>query len=225
MKLKLKRPETRTGFLIAGGVALAAGAVYFRREIYTGVANFTWFAAKGTADAAIGIASMGVLTLDSIASAADNVPTFTGAAYNLLPQGPAEPLPEKSITELLPAVQPKFIALQKELNDLLGPVGYEAVITETYRTSLRQLYLWGIGRFYQAPGRSGPVTGKKTASGKHPRRKAVDFRYEKIGSSTSKESVWLPVLKTNAKRLEAKYGMRWGGFWTSPYDPPHWEIA
>jgi hypothetical protein len=221
-----RKVEEGLGVAVLGGLAFV-----FRRPIVDALANLRdnlFGAAQGTVEEAQRMAAQTVkITLDMVAAAALSIPTYAGAAYFALPDGPQEPGEDRSITSLMPAFQSPAMSLQAELNAILGPMGYEARVGETRRSAQRQLYLWGIGRLYKAPGRSSIVTKIKTPStDKHFQGLALDFVYRKIGGGEALEKDYLPVLQANASRLESKYGMRWGGNFSGSFkDWPHWEAV
>jgi hypothetical protein len=143
--------------------------------------------------------------------------------YGSLPEGPPEIPGNRSLDALKPEYKPRVIGLRNDLNTLLAPVGVRAIVSETERTSLRQIFLWGIGRFYQAPGRTGIVTKVRDSNAKHKDGLAVDFAYMKAGIYAA-EKLWLPILLEHSKSLETKHQIKWGGNFKGTFkDWPHWE--
>ena len=145
--------------------------------------------------------------------------------YASLPASPiAEPPVVKSLAELLPVFRSKVPLLEADIDAALLVIDWRADLSETFRDPFRQLWLFGIGRHFQAPGRTGVVTNIREATGNHVQRCAVDFFYRpNVGKAPSQlpEAVVL-ALKDIAPRLEAKYSVVWGGTWRKP-DYPHWE--
>lgn len=207
--------SVRPIFLLLGAIAVGL-AIVFRKDLFT--------AAKGiSVSAAAGLNSATVALLQQ----AEKLPVRPTVLYNLLPPGPPEvgPLaPNKSLDDLDPAFKAKIPALEAELKAILKPHGITFARGETLRTWARQTYLYGIGRLYQAPGRSGTVTDAVTASGNHPKGKAIDFNYYKNGTYLTNAEQVRVILKPHAARLKATYGVSWGGTWRKP-DVPHFEDA
>ena len=166
--------------------------------------------------------------LTAVQAASKNMPI---PPYGSLPPGPPEIGPiaaEKSIEALDIGFKPRAVKLLAELNMELAKSGYVAKIVETYRSPARQAYLWGIGRLYQAPGRTGIVTKIRDVSGKHPQRKAFDVAYYRadgiyVGSDEVEKKV-APAIAKFVGRLESAYNVSWGGSWKGNFrDYPHYE--
>lgn len=145
--------------------------------------------------------------------------------YDSLPQSPiAEPPAIQDPGELAPDFLPRAAMAKRDIDAALSAIGWTSVYLETYRDPVRQLWLWGIGRFYQAPGRTGIVTKVKVAGGKHPKRKAFDLGFKPIGGRITyptPETV-LSILRGLAPSLRSRYSIQWGGEWSTP-DFPHYE--
>ena len=169
-------------------------------------------------------------TLQALLSKVAQLPKLPTSAYALLPPGPPEigPLRKNtSLDGLVPELRGNAELLRADINAILKPLGMSAKLGETVRTWARQTYLYGIGRAYQATGRSGIVTNVLLATGMHPKGRAVDFDYfvgpVYAGSTAALSEKVRAALAPHAARLQAKYGVAWGGTWAKP-DAPHWEM-
>lgn len=164
--------------------------------------------------------------LEAVRALPLNAKKHEGKEYESLPDGPAELgdlLPQTGISALRPEIHGPVLFLVGDVNTALGRIGYQARIVETRRTAARQLYLWGIGRLYKAPGRTGAVTRAKfLAQTAHAEGLAFDLWYVRADGSLGEEKSWLPILQAQAPRLLDVYGMVWGGTFSRP-DYPHFE--
>ena len=149
-----------------------------------------------------------------------------GIAYHLLPPAPFPEVgpfgTDRSFESLSAAFRPKAEALLGELQAIFSPHGIGVRVAETRRGRARQVYLYGIGRLYRAPGRTGAVTN--TLKSNHLGGNATDYFFSR-GSTAVKPDEIDGVLRPHAARLEQKYGVRWGGNFKSVRDLPHWEDA
>ena len=153
-----------------------------------------------------------------------------GIQYSMLPQAPfpeAGPFgTDRSLDSLSGAFRPKAEALLGELQTIFSPV--RVAVAETRRGRARQVFLYGIGRLYQAPGRVGVVT--KTLDSNHKDGDAVDYFYLRGKTALGAEEID-KILWPHAARLEKKYGVKWGGNFPGCFkkggfcDVPHWENA
>jgi hypothetical protein len=150
------------------------------------------------------------------------IPLSEIPAYEDLPDAPPEPPVVTAFTALMPAYQPDFATLEAELTMALSAVGFGLQRLETARTETRQEWLWGIGRLYKAPGRTGIVTDIRGATGAHPEGRAVDYGYPSLRGDASKadrDAALLAVAQANPQ-------FRWGGTFHltgGSSDPAHWE--
>lgn len=178
---------------------------------------------KTVASAAPEIEAAGVSIWDILKAAPLGM---TPPRYSDLPPSPVpEPPAIMSLDALDASFRSRVEKARPEIDAALAPLGFDTVVRDTYRDPKRQLWLWGIGRFYQAPGRTGIVTKVKDATGYHPRKKAVDFGYrdKKTGKVPQQiPSTVVAALKRVAPAIEQKYLIQWGGEWKTP-DNPHWE--
>lgn len=155
-----------------------------------------------------------------------------GIQYSLLPPAPfpeAGPFgTDRSFDSLSGAFRPKAEALLGELQVIFSPLGIRVAVAETRRGRARQVFLYGIGRLYQAPGRVGVVT--KTLDSNHKDGDAVDYFYLRGKTALGAEEID-KILRPHAARLEKKYGVKWGGNFPGCFkkggfcDVPHWENA
>lgn len=150
-------------------------------------------------------------------------------AYHLLPPGPPEIGPlasNNNIDDLVPEFRAKIPQLEVLLGQILTPHGITYKRGETLRTWARQTYLYGIGRAYQASGRVSTVTNAITATGNHPKGRAIDYLFFQSGKYLGGKEDSERVRKLIAPHV-AKFtaiGVEWGGTWTKP-DVPHFEVA
>lgn len=216
-----KRRQVRPIFLYLGAATLALAA-WRRRDLRKG--------ASIVSDAFVKAGENVVETLIAkVGAAASNIPRLTGAAYAALPMGPPEIGPlaaENRYEALASSFQETARALTEAIDKELELLGVRAKVAETKRTAIRQLFLWGIGRLYQALGRTGPVTAaKEPAQGAHPKGLGIDYIY--VYRETGKkapESLWLTAVQRAAPGIQQRLGVRWGGTFKRP-DTPHWEAA
>jgi hypothetical protein len=145
--------------------------------------------------------------------------TGQSMAYADLPQPTTpEPPADTDLGDLNSVSQPLFNQLQEDLANSLSAIGYNLTVLETLRSDERQTWLWGIGRLYQAAGRTGIVTNATTATGRHATGDAVDFAYTPI-SVASPDQLHAVLGEVAADHPE----MIWGGNWVGLVDPAHWE--
>lgn len=211
--------------LIGGGIAAVGflglvGLVLFtqRKRIVTRISE--------------GVRAVAGKILDVVAAAPIGMPI---PPYATLPPGPPEIGPlasDASFDSLTPTFRPRAEGLSREIEAIVAPHGVKVVVAETRRSALRQLFLWGIGRFYQASGRKGIVTKVRsvTTGAKHPKGEALDFAFFKEGKLLLGDQV-TPLLRPHAARLESKYQVKWGGNFPGCFqkggfcDVPHFEAA
>jgi hypothetical protein len=170
--------------------------------------------------------------IDELATAWDNflrqvlsqAPAVTGVVpYDDLPACPPEPPTIKSLDVFGPGELNVFLSLEAQLAGALGPIGARPVRAETQRTQQRQEWLWGIGRLYKAPGRTGIVTNEKTAKGSHVQLKATDYDYVPIHPGTVLDPDAVKAALSGVAVYMAD-DLVWGGNFKSLNDPRHWEI-
>ena len=207
----------RKGFLIAGGLALAL-AFLFRKNVKQSVTAVGTFVVQG----------LDVAT-ESLLRRVEKLAVKPTIAYDMLPPGPPEigPLaPNTNIDDLTPEFRAKIAPLESLLTQLLTPHKITFRRGETLRTWARQTFLFGIARAYRAPGRTGTVTNAITATGNHPKGRAIDYNFSRygkyLGDAAGSEEVRKILLPHVAKF--AAIGVAWGGVWTRP-DVPHFEQA
>lgn len=211
-------PPLSTGAKVGIGLGLWAVLLYLvRKPVGTAVSTGARFVTEQIDS-----------KLQALLHAVAKLPKVPTTVYALLPPGPPEIGPlRKNVSPqgLALYFKPKVEPLLAEVNTILKSSGMSAKLGETVRTWIRQTYLYGIGRAYQAPGRTGTVTNVLVATGMHPRGQAVDFDYFIGGTYAGSPELSAKVraaLLPHAARLEAKYGVQWGGKWAKP-DVPHWE--
>lgn len=121
----------------------------------------------------------------------------------------------RDISELNPLCQ---ILLSKAIGDIKAS-GINPLIVETYRSQIRQNYLYSVGR---------TVSGTKvtwTQSSIHTQRNAVDVvpqrklegKMTAIWNAKDKETVKIISIMT-------KYGFEAGANWSTSPDSPHFQI-
>lgn len=122
----------------------------------------------------------------------------------------------RDIAELNPLCQ---ILLNKALEEIKA-AGINPLIVETYRSQVRQNYLYNLGR---------TVKGTKvtwTQSSIHTQRNAVDVVPQRVvnGKLTA---IWNSKDKETKKIIEimTQYGFEAGANWTTSPDSPHFQIA
>ena len=121
----------------------------------------------------------------------------------------------RDIEELNPLCQ---ILLKKALEDIKA-VGINPLIVETYRSQVRQNYLYSIGR---------TVSGTKvtwTQSSIHTQRNAVDVVPQRLISGKM-TAIWNANDKETKKviTIMEKYGFEAGANWSTSPDSPHFQI-
>ena len=121
----------------------------------------------------------------------------------------------RDIAELNPLCQ---ILLNKALEEI-KTVGINPLVVETYRSQVRQNYLYSLGR---------TVKGTKvtwTQSSIHTQRNAVDVVPQRVvnGKMTA---IWNTKDSETKKIIEimTKYGFEAGANWTTSPDSPHFQI-
>jgi hypothetical protein len=153
------------------------------------------------------------------------IPIVPVKSYDELPDPPS-PEPE-TITSLdaLPADhRAKFEVLEAQLSMALAAVGFGLRRLETLRTQERQSWLYGIGRDYKAPGRTGIVTDQPNARGPHVEARAADYDYPKLRAESvpsDRDAALASVADANSDVFT------WGGNFhltSGETDPAHWEI-
>ena len=117
-----------------------------------------------------------------------------------------DPTPAQ-IASLDPQIRPRAI----QLINALRSVGVPAIITTLggRRTPAEQLQLLADPRGVTATSRSRHLTG-------------MAFDLDVLGMPRDAvPSWWWPII---GKYAEEALGLRWGGRWTKPYDPGHFEL-
>lgn len=121
----------------------------------------------------------------------------------------------RDIEELNPLCQ---ILLNKALEDIKA-AGINPLVVETYRSQVRQNYLYAQGR--TAPGAK--VTWAQSSI--HTQRNAVDVVPQRVvnGKMTA---IWNAKDKETVKIISimTKYGFEAGANWSSSPDSPHFQI-
>lgn len=147
--------------------------------------------------------------------------------YDQLPMAPAGPgddaHAERSLETLAPDAQDDFRDLETHFAVALSAAGWGFERIETRRTGERQVWLWKIGREWQAPGRDGIVTDVKTPHGPHGRGDAADYRYFPIADNATQESL-TAALRSVAVAYDGV--LLWLGdraLSDGSHDPAHWE--
>ena len=143
---------------------------------------------------------------------------------SLIPEPPAI----KALEALRPEYQGPAKRLLERLNRALAPIGWEARVTETERTEERQRFLYGIGRLYRAPGRTGTVTDIPNARGPHPQKRALDLAYVPKPRAAPWKEARARIAAVAAELAARTDGERvkWGGTFklkNGSTDDPHWE--
>jgi hypothetical protein len=166
------------------------------------------------------------LWIDALNFLSDAATVAGVPSYNDLPPPPTpEPAAVNSLDELTAEARAAMRDLETQFTGILAPVGWAARRVETVRTPERQRWLWGIGREYQALGRTGIVTNAKTPSGPHVLRRAVDYRYVAAVPGTHPD---VKVLEEKLKQIAAsRPDLTWGGNFvleSGDHDAAHWEL-
>jgi len=119
---------------------------------------------------------------------------------------------ENHLANLMCVNRNLFIELIKRIETL----GYEVIITSSYRSPAKQKEL-----FEKLKNEKSGRAGKKS---KHTLRIAIDLNLKKGKTwwkkSTSKEE-WI---ETGVPRLAKEHGFIWGGDFINNYDPIHFEL-
>ena len=121
----------------------------------------------------------------------------------------------REIKDLHQDYQRVFFAFLGEANKVLGD--YEAFITDGYRSFTDQTKLYAKGR--TTPGTI--VTHAKAGESPHNYGLAIDIAFRKKGT---KGAIWSRDLYEKLEPLATKFGLQWGGRWTSFVDNPHYEV-
>lgn len=141
---------------------------------------------------------------------------------------PDPPTPEPPVIRDLPPLDDRweghFVALEAEFARRLPAIGWSAKRGETLRTDERQEWLYGIGRSYKAPGRTGIVTNARKGKGPHTpsQRRAVDYNYVATAKGADKSRL---EMELDAIARDPRFAavLTWGGHFKSLRDVPHWE--
>lgn len=155
-------------------------------------------------------------------------PKATGVVpYAELPNAPAGPGDDSHVMRSLDALaanaRPAFVDLERRFPAVLGPIGYKAVRAETVRSNERQEWLYGIGRRYKAPGRTGIVTNARAATGTHVRGEAADYDYVAIDPQMAPNVEGLTAALVTVADMMGGV-LNWGGKWVALKDSRHWEL-
>lgn len=147
-------------------------------------------------------------------------------SYNDLPPPPTpEPAAVTSLDELTAEARAAMSDLETQFTGVLAPLGWAARRVETVRTAERQKWLYGIGREYQAAGRTGIVTNAATPKGPHVERRAVDYRYVAAIPGTHPD---VKALEAGLKQIaDSRPDLTWGGNFvleSGDHDAAHWEL-
>ncbi len=113
----------------------------------------------------------------------------------------------RDITELMPLAQKACNLFMTKCK----AAGYDIFITETYRSQVRQDYLYSQGR--TRPGNK--VTWTKNS--RHTSRRAWDI-------ATNGGNLYDKAVLQKCGEIAKKLGITWGGTWSTP-DTPHFEIS
>jgi peptidoglycan L-alanyl-D-glutamate endopeptidase CwlK len=129
------------------------------------------------------------------------------------------PAVNRSLDALYPAFREKVEEIQAEMNRWCEKhrPGGKCIVTETFRTTARQVELYAQGR--TAPGPK--VTNKNGTSNRsnHQSGLAVDFALFRNGTLDWNDEAFWQYL---GHCVRAK-GLTWGGDWKDPVDKPHAE--
>ena len=116
---------------------------------------------------------------------------------------------EAHINELHPAVQDRF----RELIAAVESSGYNEVITSGYRTFEKQAALYKENPANAQPGRSAHNYGL-----------ALDINLQQGVNLWRKASAKAAWEQTGVPAIAKRLGFRWGGDFTSSYDPVHVDV-
>ena len=117
----------------------------------------------------------------------------------------------------LDELHPKVKELAKQLIEACSKLGYAIGISETYRTSQRQDYLYSLGRT-----RSGNIVTYARGSDKssyHQWRLAFDI-YNNVPGDLYNETVL-----DKAGEIGESLGLEWGGRWSGFVDKSHFQYT
>ena len=122
----------------------------------------------------------------------------------------------RDIAELNPLCQ---ILLNKAIGDI-NASGINPLVVETYRSQVRQNYLYSVGR---------TVPGNKvtwTQSSIHTQRNAVDVVPQRVVSGEM-TAIWNAKDKETVRiiTIMQNYGFEAGANWSTSPDSPHFQIA
>ncbi len=127
----------------------------------------------------------------------------------------------KCLNSLDPKAQVAFIPFIMEAKEIAARSGYEYCAVSGNRTWAEQDALYAQGR--TKPGNK--VTNAKGGQSNHNFKIALDFGVFKDGKylDDSQPTTADNIHKVIGK-IATKYGLEWGGSWTSIKDYPHFEI-
>jgi hypothetical protein len=108
------------------------------------------------------------------------------------------------------ALHPYMAMLANKLLEKCKAQGLDVRIVETYRTRTKQAEYYGMG-----PGYTASAAGQS----KHQFGLAIDVVPFRDGAAVwDDKKLWEKIGK-----IGEELGFRWGGRWTKPYDPGHFE--
>lgn len=132
-----------------------------------------------------------------------------------------DPRSEKNIASCHPMAQPNFRAFVAEAQALAAKKGLEYQAICGLRSWEEQERLYAQGRTTPGP----VVTKARPGSSMHNFGLAIDmgvFRNKKYLDEVEPKTA--DALHTEAGKLAAKHGLRWGGTFSTIYDAPHFEL-
>lgn len=133
-----------------------------------------------------------------------------------------DPRSEKSIASCHPSAQSAFRAFVAEAQALAAQRGLDYKVICGLRSWEEQERIYAQGR--TAPGKI--VTKARPGSSMHNFGLAIDmgvFRGKDYLDETEPKTA--DAFHREAGKLAEKHGLRWGGFFKTIYDAPHYELA
>lgn len=121
----------------------------------------------------------------------------------------------RKIEDLHELMQPIVRDFLQRVDEMLG--GYQAFITDGYRSNEEQNQLYAQGR--SIPGNI--VTNAKAGESPHNYGLAIDIAFRPDGSNKAE---WNTEMYQKIQTLANELGLTWGGSWTGFTDKPHYEL-
>jgi peptidoglycan L-alanyl-D-glutamate endopeptidase CwlK len=124
------------------------------------------------------------------------------------------PKNDERIAKLHPKMRPLATQL---INEVESKLGHKLLVVSGLRTFDEQRDIYAQGR--TKPGNI--VTYAKPGYSYHNYGLAIDVTHIKDGNKPD----WSRPITKDIAEIGKKIGLEWGGYWTRPYDPPHFQLT